>query len=42
MAVQQDDKELLYRFKKADTKESAFTAILKKYQEKYTGIYAEW
>ena len=34
MSVQQDDKELLYRFKNADTKESAFTAILKKYQEK--------
>jgi RNA polymerase sigma-70 factor (ECF subfamily) len=34
MAVQQDDKELLYQFKNADTKESAFTAILKKYQEK--------
>ncbi len=30
----QDDKELLYGFKNADTKESAFTAILKKYQEK--------
>src|SRR6187551_1393816 len=34
MAVQQDDKELLFRFKDPDTKESAFTAILKKYQEK--------
>lgn len=34
MAVQQDDKELLYRFKDPETKESAFTAILKKYQEK--------
>src|SRR6476469_9515418 len=34
MAVQQDDKELLFRFKNTDTKESAFTAILKKYQEK--------
>ena len=34
MAVQQDDKELLYRFKNTETKESAFTAILKKYQEK--------
>ena len=34
MAIQQDDKELLYRFKNADTKEMAFTAILKKYQEK--------
>jgi RNA polymerase sigma factor (sigma-70 family) len=34
MAVQQDDKELLYQFKDPQTKESAFTAILKKYQEK--------
>jgi RNA polymerase sigma-70 factor (ECF subfamily) len=34
MAIQQDDKELLYRFKNEETKESAFTAILKKYQEK--------
>jgi RNA polymerase sigma factor, sigma-70 family len=34
MAVQQDDQELLFRFKNEDTKESAFTAILKKYQEK--------
>ncbi len=34
MAVQQDDKELLFQFKEAATKESAFTAILKKYQEK--------
>lgn len=34
MSVQQDDKELLYRFKNADTKEQAFTTILKKYQEK--------
>ena len=34
MAVQQDDKELLYLFKDPGTKESAFTAILKKYQEK--------
>src|SRR6476661_9488179 len=34
MAIQQDDKDLLYRFKNEDTKESAFTAILKKYQEK--------
>ena len=34
MTVQQDDKELLYQFKNADTKESAFTSILKKYQEK--------
>ena len=34
MAVQQDDKELLYLFKDPVTKESAFTAILKKYQEK--------
>ena len=34
MAVQLDDKELLFRFKDPQTKESAFTAILKKYQEK--------
>ncbi len=34
MVVHKDDKELLYLFKHADSKESAFTAILKKYQEK--------
>ena len=34
MAVQQEDIELLYQFKNPDTKESAFTSILKKYQEK--------
>lgn len=34
MAVQQDDKELLYQFRDPGTKESAFTAILRKYQEK--------
>lgn len=34
MVVQQDDKELLFRFKNPQTKESAFTSILKKYQEK--------
>jgi len=34
MTVQQDDKEFLYQFKNADTKESAFTSILKKYREK--------
>ena len=34
MVVHKDDKELLYLFKNADSKESAFTAILKKYQEK--------
>ena len=34
MTVQQDDKELLYQFKNAETRESAFTSILKKYQEK--------
>lgn len=34
MAIPQDDQELLYRFKDPETKESAFTAILKKYQEK--------
>ena len=34
MSVNQDDKELLFLFKDPVTKESAFTAILKKYQEK--------
>ena len=34
MAVQQEDIELLYQFKNPDTKESAFTSILKKYQGK--------
>ncbi len=34
MVVHKDDKELLYLFKNADSKESAFTAIVKKYQEK--------
>src|SRR5436853_7099798 len=34
MAVQQDDKELLFRFRDPDTKESGFTSIIKKYQEK--------
>ncbi len=29
-----DDKELLFQFKQAATKERAFTAIIKKYQEK--------
>ncbi len=29
-----DDKELLFQFKEAATKEKAFTAIIKKYQEK--------
>jgi RNA polymerase sigma factor (sigma-70 family) len=29
-----DDKELLYEFRQPDTKERAFTAIIKKYQEK--------
>lgn len=32
--MQVDDKELLYQFKQPDQKEKAFTAILKKYQEK--------
>ena len=31
---QQDDAELLVRFRNPETKESAFTAIIKKYQEK--------
>ena len=34
MAIQQDDKELLLQFRNAATKERAFTAIIKKYQEK--------
>ena len=29
-----DDKELLYEFRQPETKEKAFTAIIKKYQEK--------
>ena len=29
-----DDKELLNEFRQAETKEKAFTAIIKKYQEK--------
>ncbi|HRH47704.1 MAG TPA: sigma-70 family RNA polymerase sigma factor [Panacibacter sp.] len=29
-----DDKELLYEFRKPETKEKAFTSIIKKYQEK--------
>jgi len=32
--IHQDDKELLLQFKNAVTKERAFTAIIKKYQEK--------
>ena len=32
--IQQDDKELLIQFKESSTKEKAFTAIIKKYQEK--------
>jgi RNA polymerase sigma-70 factor (ECF subfamily) len=34
MAVQTDDKELLFQFKDPETKETAFTSIIKKYQEK--------
>ena len=34
MAVNTDDKELLFLFKNAETKEKSFTVILKKYQEK--------
>ena len=34
MPVNTDDKELLYRFKNAATKEQGFTDIIKKYQEK--------
>ncbi len=29
-----DDKELLYQFRSVDTREAAFTAIIRKYQEK--------
>lgn len=32
--MQSEDKELLYQFKQPETKEKAFTEILKKYQEK--------
>jgi RNA polymerase sigma factor (sigma-70 family) len=32
--MQLDDKELLHQFKQLETKEKAFTAIIKKYQEK--------
>lgn len=32
--MQTDDQELLYKFRQAETKEQAFTAIIKKYQEK--------
>jgi RNA polymerase sigma-70 factor (ECF subfamily) len=32
--MNQDDRELLLQFKQAETKERAFTAIIKKYQEK--------
>ncbi len=34
MAEQTDDKDLLRRFKEEATREAAFTAIIKKYQEK--------
>ncbi len=34
MSEHQDDKELLFQFKNERTKESAYTAIIKKYQEK--------
>lgn len=34
MAIHTDDKELLLHFKNAATREKAFTAIIKKYQEK--------
>ncbi len=34
MAIPQDDKELLLQFRNAATKERAFTAIIKKHQEK--------
>ena len=32
--MQIDDKELLFQFRQSETKEKAFTAIIKKYQEK--------
>ena len=32
--MQPDDKELLQEFRQSDTKEKAFTSIIKKYQEK--------
>jgi RNA polymerase sigma factor (sigma-70 family) len=34
MAIHDDDKELLLQFAQADTKERAYTGIIKKYQEK--------
>jgi RNA polymerase sigma factor (sigma-70 family) len=34
LCMQLDDKELLHQFKQPETKEKAFTAIIKKYQEK--------
>ncbi len=34
MSQHQDDKELLFQFKNEGTRESAYTAIIKKYQEK--------
>ena len=34
MSQQPDDKELLVQFKDPSTKERAYTAIIKKYQEK--------
>src|SRR6476661_9806051 len=34
MAEQTDDRELLHQFRNESTKEKAFTAIIKKYQEK--------
>lgn len=34
MAITQDDMELLRQFRSPETKEKAFTAIIKKYQEK--------
>ncbi|MDB5230152.1 MAG: sigma-70 family polymerase sigma factor [Chitinophagaceae bacterium] len=32
--MQSDDKDLLYQFRQPETKERAFTALIKKYQEK--------
>jgi len=34
LCMQLDDKELVYQFKQPETKEKAFTVIIKKYQEK--------
>ena len=38
--MQIDNRELLQQFRIPETKERAFTAIIKKYQEKFIGMYA--